>query len=79
MADKLTVDKSLSTRRIELDFHHQVTRDDLIHSLDKILGMAGCAACGIQGIDISFKNNLRLKELLEIPSVIGARIVDRDG
>jgi len=79
MADKLTMDKSPSTKRIELDFHHQVSRDDLIHSLDKILGMAGCAACGIQGLDISFKNNLRLKELLEIPNVIGARIVDGNG
>lgn len=78
MADKLSVDKALSNKRIELDFHHRVTRDDLIRSLDKILDMAGCVPCGIQGIDLSFKNNLRIQDLLEIPNVIGARITDRD-
>lgn len=78
MADKLSLEAALGNKRsVELDFGHRVSREELIESLDKILDMAGCTACGLQGIDINFKSRVRLKEMLDVPNLLDVRIVDR--
>lgn len=78
MADKATLGSALGTKRVvDLEFGHRVTRDELVQSLDKILGMGGCTACGLQGIDINFKSRIRLKEVIDLPSLVDARITER--
>ena len=79
MAETPKFEKGLGAKRVvELDFGHRVTRDELIQSLDKILGMAGCTACGLQGIDLNFKSRVRLREMLDTPNLLDARIVERE-
>jgi hypothetical protein len=78
MSDKISLEAALGTRRVvELDFGPRVSRDELIESLDKILHMSGCTACGLQGIDINFKSRTRLKEIIEAPNLLDARIIER--
>ncbi len=36
---------------IALTFNHQVTRDELVASLDHILKLHGCTGCGLNGWD----------------------------
>ena len=48
-------EKSLkSSRNFELVFKHDVTRDELIKSLDSILNHYGCPGCGLNGRSISW-------------------------
>lgn len=36
---------------VQVTFKHQVTRDELIQSLDSILNHYGCAGCGLNGME----------------------------
>ena len=38
----------------ELTFSQKVTRDELIASLDKMLGLIGCAGCGLNGHEFHY-------------------------
>jgi len=49
-----TIDKAGAVAKIpqaafELTFSQKVTRDELIASLDKMLGLIGCVGCGLNG------------------------------
>jgi hypothetical protein len=51
-------EKGASTRlpnsAFELTFSQKVTRDELIASLDRILGIIGCTGCGLNGHEFHF-------------------------
>ncbi len=36
---------------LQVTFKHQVTRDELIHTLDSILNSYGCSGCGLNGME----------------------------
>ena len=68
---------------VQVTFKHQVTRDELIHSLDAILNSYGCAGCGLNGMEsinllgdpdpIISKLNFQLTE--KIDSVLSVRTI----
>jgi hypothetical protein len=39
----------MTKEAVKVTFRHNVTRDDLIKSLDSILNFYGCPACGLNG------------------------------
>ncbi len=54
-----TMDKGQAVGKIppaafELTFNQKVTRDELIASLDRMLGLIGCVGCGLNGHEFHF-------------------------
>jgi hypothetical protein len=47
--EKAGVTAKIPNACFELTFNQKVTRDELIATLDKMLGMIGCVGCGLNG------------------------------
>ncbi len=51
-------EKSFKAKRnLELNFSHDVTREQLIATLDSIIGHYGCPNCGLNGWGVTFKGD----------------------
>jgi hypothetical protein len=53
------IDKNQAVGKIapaifELTFSQKVTRDELVASLDKMLGLIGCTGCGLNGHEFHY-------------------------
>ena len=44
----------LPNSAFELTFSQKVTRDELVASLDRMLGLIGCTGCGLNGHEFHF-------------------------
>lgn len=44
----------LPASAFELTFNQKVTRDELVASLDRMLGLIGCTGCGLNGHEFHF-------------------------
>ncbi len=68
---------------VQVTFKHQVTRDELIHTLDAILNSYGCPGCGLNGMESinllgdpdPTVTNLNFQLTEKIASVISVRTV----
>lgn len=52
--DKNQAIGKLQPARFDLTFNQKVTRDELIGVMDRILGLIGCAACGLNGFELHY-------------------------
>lgn len=68
----------------ELTFSNKVTRDELVASLDKMLGLIGCATCGLNGHEFHYHSErinpaldkVRTQLLENKRALVDVRVVD---
>lgn len=53
-AEKNQANGRIPPSAFELTFSQKVTRDELVASLDRILGLIGCTGCGLNGHEFHY-------------------------
>ena len=65
----------VARKSFDLEFKPEVTAEELHATLDRLLELAGCPACGLNGIDIRFAPEFDLRAKLDLPSLATARLL----
>jgi hypothetical protein len=52
--ESVSTSATMSPTVFQLTFSRKVTRDELVASLDRMLGMIGCTGCGLNGHEFHF-------------------------
>ncbi|HWX34492.1 MAG TPA: hypothetical protein VNZ53_44575 [Steroidobacteraceae bacterium] len=60
-------------RNLQVQFKHDVTRDQVLATMDAVFRISGCLACGIRGIDLNLLGGdpPELDALRGLPGVAG--------
>jgi len=59
-------------RKLQVQFTHGVTRDQVIATMETVFRISGCLACGIRGIDLNLLGgDPELESLRGLPGVAG--------
>jgi hypothetical protein len=61
-------------RKLQVQFTHDVTRDQVIATMEAVFRVSGCLTCGIRGIDLNLLGGdpaSELDTLRKLPGVAG--------
>ena len=61
-------------RKLQVQFTHDVTRDQVIATMEEVFRVSGCLTCGIRGIDLNLLGGnpaSELDALRKLPGVAG--------
>jgi hypothetical protein len=63
-----------SARKLQVQFKHDVTREQVVAAMDAVFRVSGCLTCGIRGIDLNLLGGdpaPELDALRGLPGVAG--------
>jgi hypothetical protein len=61
-------------RKLQVQFTHDVTRDQVLATMEEVFRVSGCLTCGIRGVDLNLLGGDPVSELdalRKLPGVAG--------